>query len=592
MPLLSDRVLESTTTTGTGTFSLGGALTGYRSFNSAFSNGDVVYYTADNGQGEWEVGYGTVGTGTLSRDTVLESSNANALVDFSAGDKRVFCTAPSEQLPPDQTGSAGKILTTDGTNMSWASPSSGPSITAVARGTLANGSKVVVNSDGTVSAAAAVTVGYGTSVVYDASAPNATYQSTNTVAYDEVNNKIVIAYKGDGYYGYAVVGTVSGGTITFGTPVAFLSASIECLTISCVANQQKFVISYQKSADSQLYSLVGTVSGTSISFGTAVSLGASPLVYYYLAGAYKPTDGKVYLAFTSTSATNYYGYYVAVTVSGTTVSYGTPTAFNSAISYITGLCFVPSGYPVVIYWDSSIYTYLRVNWSYGALNIGYGNYSYITADSASEVVYTALRNSSSGYLQVAAYSVASTTLSGIGSTTPASVDNGPVNIAYDSTSGYFLCSGQASSSSGYSTNTYLLRYNAASTSWTLIGGPYALYYTFNTRPIFAQYISALGKCVVVTSNSYSTPYGGYVSLFNSSPSTLTASNYIGISDAAYTSGQTATVQIVGSVDDAQTGLTAGKAYYVQLNGTLSTTPATPSVFAGTAISSTSIIVKG
>lgn len=98
MPLLSDRVLESTTTTGTGTFSLGGALTGYRTFNASFTNGDVVYYTADNGQGEWEVGYGTVGTGTLSRDTVLESSNANAKVVFTAGAKRLFCTAPAASI--------------------------------------------------------------------------------------------------------------------------------------------------------------------------------------------------------------------------------------------------------------------------------------------------------------------------------------------------------------------------------------------------------------------------------------------------------------------------------------------------------------
>lgn len=96
MPLLADRVLESTSTTGTGTFALGGALTGYRAFNSAFSNGDVVYYTADNGQGEWEVGYGTVGTGTLSRDTVLTSSNAGSKVNFSAGAKRVFNDIPAE----------------------------------------------------------------------------------------------------------------------------------------------------------------------------------------------------------------------------------------------------------------------------------------------------------------------------------------------------------------------------------------------------------------------------------------------------------------------------------------------------------------
>jgi hypothetical protein len=118
MPLLGDRVLESTTTTGTGTFSLGGALTGYRSFNSVFSNGNVVYYTADNGLGEWEVGYGTVGTGTLTR-TVIESSNANALVNFSAGTKRLFCTAPSAAILNASTGGtvSGALVITGATTL-------------------------------------------------------------------------------------------------------------------------------------------------------------------------------------------------------------------------------------------------------------------------------------------------------------------------------------------------------------------------------------------------------------------------------------------------------------------------------------------
>jgi hypothetical protein len=118
MPLLGDRVLESTTTAGTGAFSLGGALTGYRSFNSSFTNGDVVYYTADNGQGEWEVGYGTVGTGTLTR-TVIESSNANALVVFSAGTKRLFCTAPAAGIFNASTGGtvSGPIAVTGTTTL-------------------------------------------------------------------------------------------------------------------------------------------------------------------------------------------------------------------------------------------------------------------------------------------------------------------------------------------------------------------------------------------------------------------------------------------------------------------------------------------
>ena len=119
MAKLGDRVQETTTTTGIGQLTLGGAVTGYVTFNSTFSNGDIVWYVIDNGSGDWEIGSGTVGTGTLTR-SVFQSSNANALVPFTAGTKRVFCTAPYTYFLPDQTGNTGKYLTTDGTTPSWA----------------------------------------------------------------------------------------------------------------------------------------------------------------------------------------------------------------------------------------------------------------------------------------------------------------------------------------------------------------------------------------------------------------------------------------------------------------------------------------
>ena len=74
-------------------------------------------------------------------------------------------------------------------------------------------------------------------------------------------------------------------------------------------------------------------------------------------------------------------------------------------------------------------------------------------------------------------------------------------------------------------------------------------------------------------------------------SNLTTENFIGISDGTFTDGQTATIQLIGSVDDAQSGLTPGQKYYIQKNGTLSETADDPSVFAGTAVSSTSLVVK-
>lgn len=73
---------------------------------------------------------------------------------------------------------------------------------------------------------------------------------------------------------------------------------------------------------------------------------------------------------------------------------------------------------------------------------------------------------------------------------------------------------------------------------------------------------------------------------------LTAENFIGVSNGAYSDGQTATIQIMGAVDDAQSSLTPGQSYYVQKNGTLSTSAVTPSVFAGTAIAATKLIVRG
>jgi hypothetical protein len=101
---LKDRVKETTTTTGTGTITLAGAVTGYQSF-STIGNANTTYYCiAGQGTSEWEVGVGTYtlsGT-TLARTTILASSNSGSAVNFSAGTKDVFCTFPAGKVVASQ----------------------------------------------------------------------------------------------------------------------------------------------------------------------------------------------------------------------------------------------------------------------------------------------------------------------------------------------------------------------------------------------------------------------------------------------------------------------------------------------------------
>ena len=97
--VVKDRVQENTTTSGTGTLTLSGAVPGYQTFSSSIGNGNTTFYTIyDNVAQVWEVGIGTVGAGTLARTTVLSNSSGNTSPITLAGNTAtVFCTYPAEQ---------------------------------------------------------------------------------------------------------------------------------------------------------------------------------------------------------------------------------------------------------------------------------------------------------------------------------------------------------------------------------------------------------------------------------------------------------------------------------------------------------------
>ena len=114
--VVNDRVKETSTTTGTGTLTLAGAVTGFETFSSAIGNANTTYYAIVNTvNSEFEVGLGTVSAAALARTTVISSSNSDSAVNFSAGTKNVFVTLPaSKSVILD---SSGNIVANNGSNL-------------------------------------------------------------------------------------------------------------------------------------------------------------------------------------------------------------------------------------------------------------------------------------------------------------------------------------------------------------------------------------------------------------------------------------------------------------------------------------------
>lgn len=113
--VIADRVRETSVSTGTGNFTLDGAVTGYQTFDAVLDSADTTYYTiASQGGSEWEVGIGTfTAPATLARTTILSSSNGGSIVTFSAGSKDVFISLPASRTV--QSFSAGSTGLTPST---------------------------------------------------------------------------------------------------------------------------------------------------------------------------------------------------------------------------------------------------------------------------------------------------------------------------------------------------------------------------------------------------------------------------------------------------------------------------------------------
>jgi hypothetical protein len=482
----------------------------------------------------------------------------------------------------------------------WSAIQGSGAVGLVASGTLSNGATVVINTNGTVSTitqTGSATPSAGTPVVFESA--NSSYTSA---AYDSNSGKVVIAYRDydNSEYGTAIVGTVSGTSISFGSPVTFPeNVAVDNISTAFDSTNNKVVITYRDTVQGpgRLSAIVGTVSGTSISFGSAAAANANNSTNG--SAVFDSTNGKIVIAYTDTTASSV-GKAMVGTVSGTSISFGSAVTFNSGnTSHIAAVFDSTNGKVVISYRDhadsgkgkSIVGTVSGTSISFGSevefkgTSVYYLGSAYDSTNGKVVIAYTDDANSSRGAAIVG--TVSGTSIS-FGSEVIFETGNTYDTIAtFDSTNGKVVFAYQDIGNSNYGTAI------VGTVSGTSISFSTAVVFESSTSLNFgATFDSTNNKVVISYKDSGNSSHGTAVVFTASSLVTnLTAENFIGFSDAAYSNGQTANIQIISSVDDAQTGLTTGSLHYVQTDGTLSTTAGNPSVEAGTALSATKIRIK-
>lgn len=464
----------------------------------------------------------------------------------------------------------------------------GGTIEATASGALANGDLVSLNSDGTVS----VVAGNATYAVTSGPTISSTFLEGNNIyaaAYDPVQGKVVLIYNSvnSSRYGTAIVGTISGTTLTFGTPVTFWSTSTFQLQniVYEPSSGKMVVIGYTGSG--QGTAIIGTVSGTSISFGTSANFISSGLDF----GSYAPalcltgTSNQFLVAWKSGG----YGRARVGTISGTSISYGTEAVF-----YTGGIAYADAHYNsaedkvMVVYRDEENSSYGTASvLSISGTTITYGARTVFNSatTTGSKVMY----HPPSGKMLIAygynAVVAKAATISGTSAT------YGSATTVYNSTPYYltknqggFVGGGCYFTYAGSGFDGYISKLGIEGTTVVELEPEYEFETTDFTLGCMAY---DTGNNKIATFR-----YGNPSQTKVVTPVFTTADKYIGMSDGAYSDGATATIQVVGSVDDAQSGLSAATAYYVTPDGELSASAGDPVVYAGIALSSTEILIKG
>ncbi|HAI44743.1 MAG TPA: hypothetical protein DCM40_44975, partial [Maribacter sp.] len=464
---------------------------------------------------------------------------------------------------------------------------------AATGGTIADGKAVIVNANGTVSSVGEAAASVGSFSVFE----EGTTQELDST-FDSSNNKIVCAYQdnGNSNHGTAVVGTVSGTSISFGTPAVFKSNPASDISCTFDSSNNKVVIMFRDSNDNNYgKAVVGTVSGTSISFGSEVTFESATMTNGGI--GFDTTNNKVVIAYRDGGNSNY-GTAVIGTVSGTSISFGTPVVYHSSSSQFNRVVHDSStGKTLIAFRDGGdsnkgkcyVGTVSGTSISFGSVVV-YANAGTSSIDTAfdsinNKVVISFEDTGNSDYGTSIVGTISGTSIS-FGTEVVFAAENvNETAICYDTNLqkvviAYKLESNVGKVISGTVSGTSInfdsaIVFEDASTSFTQIS-----YDSSNNKPVISFADggnSNKGTSTVVTPLQ----------------STLTTENFVGFMKGAALDGTNGEIFSSCSIARNQTSLTPGQTYFVSpTDGALSLTAGSPSVTAGTAISNTELIVKG
>ena len=533
----------------------------------------------------------------VNGQSIVSASNGNIAITPDGSGKIILDGLSF----PTSDGSANQVLKTDGSGQLGFvdQASGGGSFTAVASGTLANGDMVIVNSDGTVSAVNNPTASFGVG-------SESTFNSGNTdnrfaLVYDTNENKVVAIYEDEGNSSYltACVGTVSGTSITWGSESVIVSNAADTVSACFDSNSNKVVIIYRniQAGDIKGYARVGTISGSSISFGSRALVFNGQTTYHDC--EFDPDTNRV--VFAASNADNSYRYmYNVGSVSGTSISLGSEAYLTSGSATYMSLCYDTTNNKMLTSYRDNANTRgvahvgtvsssgNSISWGSAVVfqnsRVDSPNNVYDSTNNRMVIGFTDYDASQDTYVIAGEVSGTSITFG-----TKAQVSDfysNQIQLAHDTNAG-------KTGLITYSSDTSLYPLTTSSSDQSITVGTQntvTSYTTENYSPsgtvfdpdtnqlLYGYKYSSSGRAIAIT-----LPVVGSTN--------LTDENFVGVSDAAYADGATATIQTAGSVDDAQSGLTPGQTYFVQEAGGIALTASSPSVEAGTAVSSTELLIS-